>query len=334
MIQPRHIDEAYPWVCRQRRNHPDNADIWHLRLHWQTERRRILQSLEREEYYFSPLQRITKADGTLIHLWCSADALVLKALALAITPLLPVSQRCTHVKGNGGLKYAVRDVQKHLAAHEYVMRTDVKSFYESIDHHLMLDKLAVYIKDRFILNLLWQSMRRCVEHGGIFRDIKQGLPRGCPLSPLLGAFFLAELDEALEKQDVFYVRYMDDVLIMSQRRWGLRRAIKRLNEIFESLGLEKHPDKTFIGRIEQGFDFLGYHFSRAGLRLAVKTIVNAVEKMHRLYEQKQTAPERAAALDDYLRRWVRWTTAGLNGLIVCFTFPATDAKASETKPKQ
>ena len=31
------------------------------------------------------------------------------------------------------------------------------------------------------------------------------------------------------------------------------------------LNLEKHPDKTFIGRIERGFDFLGYHFSRAGL---------------------------------------------------------------------
>ncbi|WP_279247487.1 reverse transcriptase/maturase family protein [Candidatus Litorirhabdus singularis] len=219
----------------------------------------------------------------------------------------------------------------YTPSNQFVMRTDVKSFYESIDHNLMLEKLAVYLTDRFTLNLLWQSMRRCVERGGVFRDIKQGLPRGCPLSPLLGAFFLTELDKALEKQDVFYVRYMDDVLIMSKRRWGLRRAIKRLNEIFKSLGLEQHPDKTFIGRINKGFDFLGYHFSRAGLQLATKTIANAVEKMHRLYERKQTAQERAAALDDYLTRWLRWTTAGLKGLTVSFTFPSGDAKANEAQ---
>ena len=130
------------------------------------------------------------------------------------------------------------------------------------------------------------------------------------------------------------MRYMDDVLILSKRRWVLRKAIKRLNEIFRSLGLEQHPDKTFIGRIEKGFDFLGYHFSRAGLQLAAKTIANAVEKMHRLYEQKQTAPERAAALDDYLTRWVRWTTAGLSGLSYCAGLPAAYPEAGETQSKQ
>ncbi len=331
MIKSHHIDEAYQWLCKQRRNHPDNADIWHLRFHWHAERTRILKSLEQGNYYFSPLQVITKADGSTIHLWRSADALVLKALTIAIAPVLPVSRRCTHVKGNGGLKYAVRDVQGHLAANRFVMRTDVKAFYESIDHHLMLEKLAVYIKDRFTLNLLWQSMHRCVERGGLFRDINQGLPRGCPLSPLLGAFFLTELDEALERLDVFYVRYMDDVLIMSRKRWGLRKAIKRLNEIFNGLGLEQHPDKTFIGRIEKGFDFLGYYFSRTGLQLAAKTIANAAEKIHRLYEQKQTAPERTAALNDYLTRWVRWTTAGLEGLALSGALPTAHGEASQPK---
>jgi len=37
-----------------------------------------------------------------------------------------------------------------------------------------------------------------------------------------------------------------------------------------ALSLEKHPDKTFIGRIERGFDFLGYHFSPEGLTVSKK----------------------------------------------------------------
>ncbi|MGO9121261.1 MAG: hypothetical protein ACLQPD_27075 [Desulfomonilaceae bacterium] len=45
-----------------------------------------------------------------------------------------------------------------------------------------------------------------------------------------------------------------------------------LNETFSELKLQKHPDKTCMGRIEKGFDFLGYHFSPHGLTLAQKTI--------------------------------------------------------------
>jgi hypothetical protein len=45
-----------------------------------------------------------------------------------------------------------------------------------------------------------------------------------------------------------------------------------LNETLHELRLEKHPDKTAIGRIEKGFDFLGFHFSPEGLSVAKKTI--------------------------------------------------------------
>lgn len=44
--------------------------------------------------------------------------------------------------------------------------------------------------------------------------------------------------------------------------------MKVVDQVLGSLELEKHPDKTFIGRIERGFDFLGYHFSPDGLTAA------------------------------------------------------------------
>ena len=59
----------------------------------------------------------------------------------------------------------------------------------------------------------------------------------------------------------------------------------------------------------------------------------SAEEMQRLCEQKQRAYEKAAALDDYLRRWWRWTTAGLDGLAVGLSFPAADPKASKTETK-
>ena len=70
--------------------------------------------------------------------------------------------------------------------------------------------------------------------------------------------------------------------------------------------MAKHPDKTFIGRIERGFDFLGYHFSRTGLTVAKATIEKFVERAARLYEQDRKAPLSPSRLGQYVRRWMAW----------------------------
>ena len=49
--------------------------------------------------------------------------------------------------------------------------------------------------------------------------------------------------------------------------------------------MEKHPDKTFIGRIAKGFDFLGYSFEPKGLSIAPKTLANFLDRIAQLYEQ-------------------------------------------------
>jgi len=81
------------------------------------------------------------------------------------------------------------------------------------------------------------------------------------------------------------------------------------------------PDKTFIGTIERGFDFPGYHFSPAGLDIAKQTITNFIEKASRLYEQERSAVSAATALEMYVRRWVQWT---IGGLMIPHAVPAND----------
>ena len=60
---------------------------------------------------------------------------------------------------------------------------------------------------------------------------------------------------------VFYVRFMDDWVILAESRWKLRRAVRIMNVTLQELVLDQHPEKTFIGRLDRGFDFLGYDFS-------------------------------------------------------------------------
>ena len=119
------------------------------------------------------------------------------------------------------------------------------------------------------------------------------------------------LDAAAAKLRLFYIRFMDDILILAPTRWQLRGAVKVVNQTLGVLSLEKHPAKTFIGRIERGFDFLGYHFSPAGLAVAKKTIANFIEKASRLYEQERRVGSTASTLEMYVRRWLRWAVSGV-----------------------
>ena len=137
---------------------------------------------------------------------------------MLLAGVLPISSACTHVKGHGGLKSAVRRVYGQLPSYRFVLRTDVRCYYESIDHFLLMEQLAEHVKDRLILNLLWQYLNRLVESDGLYREVQRGISRGCPLSPLIGAFYLSSLDAQFQQAGLFYVRYMDDILILAPTR--------------------------------------------------------------------------------------------------------------------
>jgi hypothetical protein len=174
-------------------------------------------------------------------------------------------------------------------------------------------KLHDYISDRMIIGYVWQFLNRCVEWGGLYQGFRKGIPRGSSISPLLGAFYLLELDRKMDMLDVKYFCYMDDILILAPTRWKLRKAIRILNRTFNELRLVKHPEKTLIGRAERGFDFLGYHFDPDGLSLAKQTIDNFVARATLLYEQKPGKVDTSPRLGLYVQRWLSWARSGLNG---------------------
>ena len=170
----------------------------------------------------------------------------------------------------------------------------------------------MFITDEPLLNLITQYLRRTAERGGLFWDHRQGISLGCPLSPVIGAFFLLELDDQLDRTGLFWRRYMDDVLVLAPTRWKLRRAVRVVQQVFNALGLRMHPEKAFIGRTEKGFEWLGYRVSPAGLTLATRTVQKFTARVYRLYEQQSKTRALSYRLGDYVRRWMIWVRAGLS----------------------
>ena len=119
----------------------------------------------------------------------------------------------------------------------------------------------------------------------------------------------------MESTGLFYARFMDDWVVLSPTRWKLRKAIKKANRMLQHLIVEKHPDKTFIGRVARGFDFMGYHFTPGaahGIEVAKKTIENHVARITRLYEQGADVER----IGTYVRHWWCW----LNSVCISVAF--------------
>ncbi len=110
-------------------------------------------------------------------------------------------------------------------------------------------------------------------------------------------------------------------------RGGAKAAVRRVNRALADnhLVFRTDPDKTFVGRIGRGFDFLGYHYTSNGLvGGARKTLENCATRITRLYEQG--ADDLRIGL--YLQRSARWTTAGLRNVWPASAFAIDDIRNS------
>ena len=291
LLSPETIDSAYIWLCKSRLSYPANTDIWDLRWHWETERASILLALSSGHYQFRPLELITKKDNTTVALWGARDALVMKMLSLVLTNHLPLHSKCEHLKGHGGGKTSAHRVDNLLKTGEYryVCRTDIKGYYANIDKTLLLNQLSTHVSDPIIFSLLVQYIHYSVEYGGNFHTPQKGISRGSALSPLIGAFHLYVMDAYFSGDDtLYYARYMDDFIIFTKTRWHLRKAVKKLNQFFDQFSFKQHPDKTFIGKIEKGFDWMGFQFTLEGcIGIAQRSLEKIAKRVTQLYEQNQ-----------------------------------------------
>ncbi len=98
----------------------------------------------------------------------------------------------------------------HRGENTFVFRTDVKSYYASIDKDILFSILGRHVLDGRVLNLLRQYVRRTVYDGGLYEDVERGISLCCPLSPLMGVFYLKLLDERMEETGLPYARFVDD----------------------------------------------------------------------------------------------------------------------------
>ena len=266
-------------------------------------------------YRFSPMQRLHFFRDT-ITVWSYPDRLILFLLLKIIKPTFKyiISPCCLHLGGPSQVKPALSQIKRAVEQQcfSYVIRTDIRSYYASIQHDILTKQVQEHFNDPRVLHYLEDIITIGVDDGGNILLPKQGIPIRSSLSPFFGALYLSALDKAfIGLKGVFYLRYMDDIIILTTTKSQYQRAKKRLFAVLASLKLKVAPHKTKMGRLTT-FHFLGVHFE-VSQNPQIKTQVTTTEIHSRSCRRAldkvnvlKTDAVNPAAIQRYLVRWATW----------------------------
>jgi RNA-directed DNA polymerase len=154
----------------------------------------------------------------------------------------------------------------------YVVDADLKSYFDTIPHDRLMDRVRERIADGRLLRLIESFLKAGVMADGQEWEPEAGTPQGAVLSPLLSNIYLNPLDHQMAADGFAMVRYADDLVILCRSQAEAEQALAQLRQWCEAEGLTVHPTKTQIVDVRVGrFDFLGYRFqtTRRGRIIAV-----------------------------------------------------------------
>ena len=218
----------------------------------------------------------------------------------------------------------------------YVIDLDLRSYFDTVRHHIVLEKVAQRVRDDNVMHLL----KLILKASG-----KRGVPQGGVISPLLSNIYLNEVDKMLERakevtrygrwKAIEYVRFADDLVVLvdyhRRYRW-LRKAVeRRLREEFAKLEVEVNEEKSQRVDLAKGesFGFLGFQISRIRSRSGrwmplripqMKKRTALLRKLKNYFRCVRSQPVNRLIekINPILRGWVNYFASGHSSR--CFSF--------------
>ena len=270
---------------------------------------------------------------------CIRDRVVQGALKLILEPIFEADfqpgsfgyrpQRTAH--------QAVHRVAKAIVENKtLIIELDLRAYFDNVQHSLLLDKVALRVRDSDVMHLLNITLKATG---------KKGVPQGGVISPLISNLYLTEVDRMLERAIVTtrfgkytaiqYARFADDLVVLidahPRHDWLVKAVDKRLREELAKLRVEINEEKSRTVDLRKGesFAFLGFEFRRVSSlkgkwrpqytpRLKKRTAL--LGKLKEIFRRNVSQPvERVIALiNPILRGWVNYFAVGHSSRVFLF----------------
>jgi group II intron reverse transcriptase/maturase len=171
---------------------------------------------------------------------------------------------------------AVEAVQKNVRQYAWVIDMDIKSFFDEVNHELLLKAIDRHVSEKWVKMYLirWLECPAQQADGTLQSKAGKGTPQGGVISPLLANLFLHYvLDKWIEQRypQIAFVRYADDVIVHCHTEEEAKQMLEAIKERLAVCKLSLSETKTKLvyckdyrrkkeTRFGKKFDFLGFTF--------------------------------------------------------------------------
>lgn len=201
-------------------------------------------------------------------------------------------EKGTH-KAFARLQQQIRKCSKNYTKPCFALKCDIRKFFDTVDHTILLDLLAKKVEDTQVLSLLEQIISSFEVQPG------KGMPIGNLTSQLFANVYMDPLDKFVKNilKATYYLRYADDFLILANSESELMGYFVEIWRFLkEELELNLHPNKISLRKLACGIDFVGY-VARPHYTIPRRT---TVRRMLKKVSDEQDLEKLPAILDSYI----------------------------------
>jgi len=179
---------------------------------------------------------------------------------------------------------AIRDAKEGF---RYVVDADIASFFDRIDHEVVISRVCTRIADGRVIRLLKAFLKAGISDRGVISVPTEGTPQGGVISPLLANIVLDAFDKDIEAKGWRHVRYADDFVILTKSPEEAAQAMSFAKEALGLLGLSLHETKSRLTDFREGFEFLGFHFRGFSLGIRARSLEKFKERVRNVTMRNQ-----------------------------------------------
>ena len=201
----------------------DGMKLSRLQEYWELNKERICQEIG--EGIYTPgiveMYEILKPNGKkrTLSKWNSIDRFITRLLEQKLTRYIEptfLENSLAYQEGKGVLCAVMKAKEYIEKGYEYVMEIDIKDYFDNIPINRLEMLIAERISDERVLNLIKKYLNCKVSKDGIISMKEKGLVQGCSISPVLSNLYLHELDIYMQKKELLWFRYADNIYIYVQ----------------------------------------------------------------------------------------------------------------------
>jgi len=243
------------------------------------------------------------------------DRVIQQAISQVLTSVFDpyFSEHSFGFRPNRSAHQAVRKVEKDVReGYRYAVDIDLEKFFDTVDHDVLMSRIARRVRNKGLLHLLGKYLRAgVVVKGRLIRTVR-GVPQGGPLSPLLSNILLDDFDKELERRQRRFARYADDsIILVKSQRAGLR-VMAGITRYLGKLKVKVNTDKSKVVRV-QDCSFLGFTFKGRKLTATTEAIRGFKRRVRRLTGRSWgiSMQNRYGHIRVYVTGWINYFGIGV-----------------------